>query len=143
MLTRNHARLTLEGARAILAAAEAKAAEMKIPQIIAIVDEGAHLITFERMDGAKLSSIEIALTKARTAALRRGATGPIPAGEPNVINSLGIGLATGNRLTCLRGGLPFMVGDQCVGAIGVSGGPEADDVVVAQAGVDVLARFVP
>lgn len=141
MLTRNNVRLTLEGARAILAAAEAKAREIKVPQNIAIVDEGAHLLVFARMDGAKLSSVEVALTKARSAALRRAPTGPSPADDPSLMNSLGLAVATEARLTCLRGGLPLMVGGQCVGGIGVSGGPEADDVVVAQAGVDALARI--
>ena len=65
MLTRNNIRLTLEGARAILAAAESKAREINVAQNIALVDEGGHLLVFARMDGAKLSSVEVALTKAR------------------------------------------------------------------------------
>jgi glc operon protein GlcG len=141
MLTRNNARLTLAGARAILSAAEEKARAIKVPQNIAVVDEGGYLLAFARMDGAKLSSVEVALTKARTAALRRSATGPSPAHEPSVMNSLGLALATDDKLTCLRGGLPLMVDGQCVGGIGVSGGAEAEDVEVAQAGVDALARF--
>ena len=141
MLTRNNVRLTLEGARAVLAAAEAKAREINVPQNIAIVDEGAHLLLFARMDGAKLSSVEVALTKARSAALRRAPTGPSPAGEPSLMNSLGLAVATDARLTCLRGGLPLMVDGQCVGGIGVSAGTEEEDVEVAQAGVEALARF--
>ena len=141
MLTRNNVRLTLEGARAILAAAEAQAQEIKVPQNVAIVVRGAHLLVFARMDAAKLSSVEVALTKARSAALRRAPTGPSPASEPSLMNSLGLALATDAKLTCLHSGLPLMVDGQCVGGIGVSGGPEADDVLVAQAGVDTLARF--
>ncbi|HTS69515.1 MAG TPA: heme-binding protein, partial [Terriglobia bacterium] len=141
MLTRNNVRLTLEGARAILAAAEAKAREIKVPQNIAIVDEGGHLLAFVRMDGAKLSSVEVALTKSRAAALRRAPTGPSPANEPSVMLSLGLSLATDGKLTCIRGGLPLMVGGQCVGGIGVSAGTEAEDVQVGQAGVDALAGF--
>ncbi len=141
MLTRHNVRLTLEGARAILAAAEAKAREINVPQNIAIVDEGAHLLAFARMDGAKLSSVEVALTKARAAALRRAPTGPSPAGEPSVMLSLGLSLATDGKLTCIRGGLPLMVDGQCVGGIGVSAGTEAEDVLVGQAGVDALARL--
>jgi glc operon protein GlcG len=57
-----------------------------------------------------------------------------------MMNSLGLALASDAKLTCLRGGLPLMVDGQCVGGIGVSGGPEAEDVLVAQAGVDALAR---
>lgn len=142
MLTRNNVRLTLEGARAILAAAEKKAREIKVPQNIAIVDEGGHLLVFARMDGAKLSSVEVALTKARAAALRRTPTGPAPsASEPSVLLSLGLPLATDGKLTCIRGGLPLVVEGQCVGGIGVSAGTEDEDVLVAQAGVDALAKL--
>jgi glc operon protein GlcG len=141
MLTRNNIRLTLEGARAILAAAEGKAREIKVPQNIAIVDEGGHLLVFARMDGAKLSSVEVALTKARAAALRRTPTGPSPSAEPSVLLSLGLPLATGGKLTCIRGGLPLVVDGQCVGGIGVSAGTEEEDVEVAQAGVEALARL--
>jgi len=142
MLTRNNIRLTLEGARAVLAAAESKARQIKVPQNIAIVDEGGHLLVFARMDGAKLSSIEVALTKARAAALRRAPTGPSPSmAEPSVLLSLGLPLATGGKLTCIRGGLPLAVDGQWVGGIGVSAGTEEQDVEVAQAGVEALARF--
>jgi len=141
MLTRNHVRLTLEGARAILAAAENRAREINVPQNIAVVDDGGHLLVFARMDGAKLSSVEVALTKARAAALRRSPTGPAPsAADPNVLLSLGLPLATDGKLTCIRGGLPLVVEGQCVGGIGVSAGTEEQDVLVAQAGVDALAK---
>jgi uncharacterized protein GlcG (DUF336 family) len=139
MLTKNHVRLTLQGGRAILAAAEKKAQEIKVPQIIAIVDEGGHLLVFARMDSVKLSSIEVAITKATSAALRQTPTEPTPsAAEPSVYLSLGLAFATEGKLTCIRGGLPLFVGNQCVGGIGVSGGTEDEDVLVAQAGVDAL-----
>ncbi len=142
MLTRNNIRLTLEAARAILAAAEKKARSIKVPQNIAIVDEGGHLLAFGRMDGAKLSSVEVALTKASAAALRRSPTGPaVSSGEPSLLLSLGLSLATGGKLTCIRGGLPLFVDGQCVGGIGVSAGTEDEDVLVAQAGVDELAKI--
>lgn len=142
MLTRNNLRLTLAGARAILAAAEKKAQAIKVPMNIAVVDDGGHLLVFARMDGVKLSSIAVALTKAVSAALRRTPSGPSPANEPSVLLSLGLALATEGKLTPIRGGLPLMVEGQCVGAIGVSGGSEDEDVQVAQAGVDSLAGWV-
>ena len=141
MLTRNNIRLTLEGARSILAAAEAKARAINVPQNIAVVDDAGHLLAFARMDGAKLSSVEVSFTKARAAALRRAATGPSPANEPSVMLSLGLSLATDGKLTCIRGGLPVFVDGQCVGGIGVSAGTEDEDVLVAQAGANALPGF--
>ena len=141
MLTNQNIRLTLEGARAILSAAEKKAQEIKVPQNIAVVDDGGHLLAFVRMDGAKLSSIEVSLTKARAAALRRAATGPVmDSGTPNVVLSLSLTMATGLQLTAIRGGLPLIVNGQCVGGIGVSAGTEDQDVQVAQAGVNELSK---
>jgi glc operon protein GlcG len=143
MLTRNHPKLTLEGARAVVAGAEKKAREIKVPMNIAVVDEGAHLLAFIRMDGAKLSSVEVALTKARAAALRSAPSGPTPStGEANAILSLSLSLATENKLTAIRGGLPLVVNGQVVGGIGVSAGSEDEDVSVAQAGVDELKKLV-
>jgi glc operon protein GlcG len=142
MLTKNNLKLTLAGARAILAAAEKKALEIKVPMNIAVVDGGAHLLAFARMDGAKLSSVEVALTKARAAALRAAPSGPSPAkGEPNAVLSIGLSLATDGRLTPIRGGLPLVADGQIVGGIGVSAGSEDEDVQVAQAGVDELKKF--
>ncbi len=142
VLTRNNVRLTLEGARRILAAAENKARDLKVPMNIAVVDEGGHLLAFARMDGAKLSSIEVALTKARSSALRRAPTAPtLSGGEPSLVLSLGLPLATDGKLTCIRGGLPLFADEQCVGGIGVSAGTEDEDVNVAQAGVDALRKI--
>ena len=73
LVTRHHPKLTLEGARAVLRAAQRRAEEIQVPMDIAIVDEGGHLLVFERMDGAKPSSISIATIKAQSAALRRAA----------------------------------------------------------------------
>lgn len=141
MLTRNSIQLTLEGARTILSAAEKKAREINVPQNIAIVDEGGHLLLFARMDGVKLSSIEVALAKAGAAALRRAPTGPSPnADNPSVFLSLGLSLATEGKLTPIRGGLPLFIENQCVGGIGVSGGTEEEDVAVAEAGVRALKK---
>ena len=142
MLTRNNVRLTLEGARAILAAAEKKANAIKVAMNIAVVDDGGHLLVFARMDGVKLSSIAVAITKAVSASLRRTPSGPSPsAAEANAILTLGLSLATAGQLTGIRGGLPLVASGQCLGAIGVSGGSEEEDVAVAQAGVDALAGF--
>src|SRR2546428_13769814 len=73
-IPRNAPRLTLQGARLIMASAVRKAAAIGVPLDIAVVDDAGPLLVFNRMDGAKLSSIDIAISKAWTAACARRAT---------------------------------------------------------------------
>ena len=135
-VTLNHPKLTLEGAEAALAAAKSHANQIGVPMNIAIVDDGGHLIAFARMDGAKLSSVDIAITKAHAAAIRRQDTGPARLGaEVNAMVSLGLAIASRARQTPIRGGLTLEANGECVGAIGVSAGTEDQDVEVARAGV--------
>jgi glc operon protein GlcG len=140
-VTRSNPRLTLEGAQMVLSAALARAAEIKSPMDSAVVDDGGHLLVFARMDGAKLSSVEIAIGKAHCAAIRRLPSGPARSGdEVNLVLSLGISIASRGRQLPLRGGIPLQVDGVCVGAIGVSNGTEDQDVDVAQAGARALER---
>ena len=138
LVTRNHPKLTAEGARAVLSAAQRRADEIRCPMNIAIVDDGAHLLLFERMDGAKPSSIAIALVKAQAAAMRRSPTGPPQGQQINVPLALGLAIAGPSEQTPIRGGVPLVVDGQVVGAIGVSAGSEEQDLDVAQAGAAAL-----
>lgn len=141
LVTRNHPKLTLEGARAVLAAAERRAQEIHCPMNIAVVDDGGFLLAFARMDGAKLSSVNIAMVKARAAAVRRSPTGPAMDGDrPNVILSMGLAVAGPRQQTPIRGGVPLVVDGQVVGAIGVSAGSEDQDLDVARAGAAALEK---
>ncbi len=140
-VTRNHPKLTLAGARAVLEAAERRAVEIGVPMDIAVVDDGGYLLAFARMDGAKISSVQIALTKAESSAIRRGPSGPaMEDGKPNLVLALGLAVASRARQTPIRGGLPLMVDAQCVGAIGVSNGTEDQDTDVARAGAAALEK---
>jgi glc operon protein GlcG len=140
LVTRNAPKLTLAGAKAVLAAAENRSAEINVPMDIAVVDDGGHLLAFSRMDGAKLSSIEIAIGKALCAALRRLPTGPVRAGDQvNLIVSLGLAIGSHGQQTPIRGGVPLMVDGICVGAVGTSNGTEDQDLDVAEAGAKALA----
>jgi glc operon protein GlcG len=132
-------RLTLEGARVALHAAESRARQMGVPMDIAVVDDGGHLLAFARMDGARLSSVAIAINKAHSAAIRRQNTGPaLDAGQPNLLLSLGLAIGSHAAQTPLRGGLLLLKGDAIVGAIGISGGSEDQDTQVALAGVEAF-----
>lgn len=141
LVTRNHPKLTLAGAQAVLAAAERRAREIGVPMNIAVVDDGGHLLAFVRQDGAKLSSVAIAINKAECAAIRRKPTGPYEAdGVVDLRVSLALAIGSHAKQTPLRGGLPLLVDGICVGAIGVSNGTEEQDTDVAQAGIAALDK---
>lgn len=139
MLTKNSPKLTYEGALAVMNAAAAKAAEMKLPICIAVVDDGGHLLAFARMNDAKPSSVRVSITKAISAAMRRAATGPLPTAENvSVLLSLGMPLASDGNLTCVRGGMPIVWEGVVIGGIGISAGTEQQDEEVARAGIAAL-----
>lgn len=142
LIARNQVKLTIEGARAVLESARRKAEEMRVPMNIAVVDDGGHLLAFERMDGAKPSSIAIAMVKAQAAAMRRAATGPAKSPEGvNLPVALGLAIASPAAQTPVRGGFPLIVDSQVIGAIGVSAGSEDQDSEVARAGVAVIEKM--
>src|SRR5215471_12626421 len=123
-------------------AADAAVAEVAkvgcAPDAIAIVDHGGFLIYFERMDNTQLGSVEVALEKARSAALFRRPSKVFEdalAGGRTAI--LAIHLAIHGALP-LEGGVPIISGGKLVGAIGASGGTAQQDGQVAQAGAEAL-----
>ena len=130
--------VTLERAQKAVAAAVAKAAEIGTKMDIAVVDAGANLKAFARMDGAWLGSIDIAIKKARTARFFDMNTGEIgklsqPGGALYNIEHSNGGLIT------FPGGVPLTDADgQVIGAIGVSGSTVEDDHGVAQAGASAV-----
>jgi glc operon protein GlcG len=141
LVTRNHPKLTLEGARAVLAAAQRRAEQIHVPMDIAVVDDGGHLLAFERMDGARPSSIAISLVKAQAAALRRSPTGPALAGDQvNLPLALGLAIASPAAQTPIRGGVPLIVDGEVVGAVGASAGSEDQDLDVARAGAAAIEK---
>ncbi len=142
-MIRNQVRLTLAGARAAITGALVKAQSMPLKVNIAVVDDGGHLVAFERMDGARPASGYTAITKATTAATFRQATGPLPAGAsiPDPLLNLSLqnaAQASGGKITTLLGGVPIVVDGQVIGAIGVGGGTGEQDAQIARAGVQVL-----
>ena len=130
--------IDLDTAMKALEAARAKAEEMGVLMDIAIVDAGANLKAFARMDGAWIGSIDIAMKKARTARFFDMNTGVIgelsqPGGPLYNIEHSNGGLIT------FPGGVPLRnaAGD-VIGAIGVSGSTVEDDHEVAMAGADAI-----
>ncbi len=132
-IRRDRVALSCEGSHVILHAAEVKAAAIGVPQCIAIVDAGGDLVAFSRMDDARAGSIEIALTKARSAARRKRATADEAGGD--VLASVRLGIASQMNVTGIGGGLPIVAQGQTIGGIGVSSGTSDEDTAVALAGL--------
>ena len=130
--------LTLDHARAILEAARQKSVDMGIAQNVAVVDAGANLKAFLRMDGAWLGSIDIAITKARTARYFDMPTGDIGGLSQPGGSLYGIEHSNGGLIS-FPGGIPLKDGDTVIGGVGVSGSTVDDDHAVAQAGADALS----
>lgn len=131
---RSAPQLELADARRIAAAASAKAQAEGWTVVVAIVDEGGHLMFLERLDGTQKGSSVVAQEKARTALLFKRPTqaleAAIAAGKLQMLDLPGA--------TPIEGGLPLMVEGHVVGAIGVSGVLSGQDGQVAAAGAAVL-----
>jgi glc operon protein GlcG len=134
-------RLTHQGAKKMMATAIAKAEEAGIAVSVAIADAGGHLILLERMDGGRFHTLHSCTTKAVCAASNRRPTSPRGAqGQAlDVAHALGLALAAGaERWTAMEGGFPILIGGECIGGIGVSGGDWATDAKIAQAAVESI-----
>ena len=125
--------LTLEDCRKITAAAEEEARKNKWNVVIAILDDGGHLLHLARMDGATPANARIAVEKGRTAAESRRST----AGwqeriktRPEMLGMPGI--------TPIQGGVPIVVEGTCVGAVGISGVQSHEDEQIANAGIKAI-----
>ena len=123
--------LSLEDAKRIADACRAKAGEQGWKVVVAIVDDGAHLMYLERMDGTQKASSVVAVEKARTALLFKRPTKAIEAavlgGRPVMMMLPGA--------TPIEGGLPLVRDGQFLGAIGISGVQSSEDGIIAAAGV--------
>ena len=129
-----HAALSLEDAKRVAAAARAEAEKNGWAIVIAVVDDGGHLIYLERMDGTQKASSRIAEAKGRTAILFKRPTKAI---EDNVLEGRTVMMGLPGAVP-LEGGVPLMKDGQFLGGIGVSGVQSFQDGIVARAGAAAL-----
>ena len=128
--------LTLDDALRITAAARRAATENNWNVVIAVVDDGGHLISLQRMDGTQKGSVRVAEQKARTAILFKR---PTRAFEDMVVQGRTV-MMTMPDVICLEGGLPLIRDGVYVGAIGVSGVKSSEDGIVAAQGASALDK---
>ena len=125
--------LTLADVKKIAAGCEAEAIKNKWNVVIAVLDDGGHLLLLQRMDGATPFNAQVAVEKGRSAAVSRRSTknweDRIAAGRNAMLNM---------PVLPVQGGLPIMHQGECMGAIGVSGVQSHEDEQIAQAGLDAL-----
>ena len=130
--------INLETARRVIAAAEQKAAEIKQPMKIAVVDGGGNLVAHVRMDGAWIGSIDISINKAFTSRAFDIATKDLAQHSQSGGQFFGIHGSNHRRIMIFAGGIPLKEDGKVVGAIGVSGGSGEQDHAVAEAGAAAL-----
>jgi uncharacterized protein GlcG (DUF336 family) len=126
--------LSIDDAHKMAAAARAEAKAQGWSVVIAIVDDGGHLVYLERLDGTQKASSEIAIAKARTAIMFKRPSkvleDAVAGGRVAVMSLPGV--------TPVEGGLPIVVDGHFLGAIGVSGVQSSQDAQVARAGLEAL-----
>jgi uncharacterized protein GlcG (DUF336 family) len=127
--------ISLDRAEAVIHAAVAEARKRNWKMNVAVADSGGNLVAFERMDGAMLASIQIAIHKARAAATFR---------RPTKVFEVGVNMMHLNYLLAFdgviasRGGIPLIHEGKLIGAIGCSGGSDSQDELVSNAGAAVI-----
>jgi len=127
--------LTLRAAKAIAEAAEAEAQRRGATVVIAVVDDGGHLLVLHRLDDTQVASVEVGIAKARTAAIFRR---PSKVFEDQVKNGRVAALGLPGAAP-LQGGIPIVHRGKVIGAIGVSGNTPQEDEDIAKVGASSLS----
>jgi glc operon protein GlcG len=122
------------GAQTVLRAARESAQQRNAPSAIAVVDPAGDLLAFQRMDGVRPASVDLAIGKARTAARLRRPTAEIE----DAINQGRTAFITAN-IAALRGGVPIRVNGEVVGAVGVAGLSKETDTEIANTAAGTLS----
>ena len=134
--------ISSELAQKMVNAAVAKATELGVSENVAILDDGGNLKAFNRMDGASMPTIEIALNKAYTALFGVSTVDffNFIQGDPSLL----AGIPTLPRVAAWGGGFPIKVNGEVVGAIGVSGAPTVqNDIDCASAALGLVPDGMP
>jgi uncharacterized protein GlcG (DUF336 family) len=133
--------LTLRIAALTTQAVIDRATELGCLVSAAVVDQGGHLLHFQRMDGAEIAGPTLAVDKAFTAVAHRISTAELGALAQPGGPLFGLQANGSGRYVLFAGGVPCWCGDRVVGGVGVSGGSADEDAACARAGLAVLDRL--
>jgi uncharacterized protein GlcG (DUF336 family) len=132
-------KMTLDLALKMIEAAEVKSKSIKVPMIIAVVDDGTNLVAQHRMDDAILASIDISYGKAFTAAATKMPTHVLGEAAQTGGPLFGLNTTNNGKIVIFGGGYPVTnEKGEVIGAIGVSGGSIEEDMACAEAGLGAL-----
>ncbi|MCP1354340.1 GlcG/HbpS family heme-binding protein [Aneurinibacillus migulanus] len=138
-------RLELEEAKVMIEAARKKAEEIRILETICIVDDGGYAIALERMNGSRVTGVEISMAKAFTASGHKRSThlfnkegGPAAVGG----EAFGIQQMIPGKFAIFVGGFPIVVNGEVIGGVGVSGGNGEQDTAVGVAALQALQNYL-
>ncbi|AQZ96227.1 heme-binding protein [Halopseudomonas phragmitis] len=134
--------LPLEMAQAAMDAAVAYAISRALQVSIAVVDSGGHLLTFARVSGTPWHSIDLAIDKARTSASFALPSSTLADMVDSASERIRMNLMLRPDIIAMGGAFPLLLGDRLVGAIGVSGASEEEDMDCANAGREAIAQCV-
>jgi uncharacterized protein GlcG (DUF336 family) len=132
---------SLAEANLILDAAQKKAEEIGCPEVLCVADAAGYPIALRRLDGGKVTSVQIAMNKAFTAAGHRKATHNYKNAYPGE-EAFGIFTQHDGRFTVFVGGFPISVDGQVVGSIAASGGNGEQDTIVCEAGIAAFMKHI-
>jgi len=133
--------LSLAEANLMLDAAQKKAEELGVPEVLCVADVSGYPIALRRLDGGKVTSVQIAINKAFTAAGHRKPTHQYKNALPGE-EAFGIFTQHEGRFTVFVGGFPVLVDGKVVGAVAASGGNGEQDTAVCQAAIDALQHHL-
>ncbi|MEX3940508.1 heme-binding protein [Paraburkholderia sp. EG287B] len=137
-MPRSYDSLTLDDAKKMVGAAEARATSLGIAYNIAVVDAGGHLIAFLRQDGALIGSIDLAIDKAATARIFDTATADLATLAQSGKPLYGIQESNAGKVVIFGGGIPIVFKGNVIGAVGTSAGTVEQDIEVAEAALAAL-----
>ena len=132
---------SLAEANLILDAAQKKAEEIGCPEVLCVADAAGYPIALRRLDGGKVTSVQIAMNKAFTAAGHRKPTHNYKNATPGE-EAFGIFTQHDGRFTVFVGGFPISVDGQVVGSVAASGGNGEQDTVVCEAGIAAFMTHI-
>jgi uncharacterized protein GlcG (DUF336 family) len=133
--------LSLAEANIILDAAQKKAEEIGVPHVLCVADSAGYPICLRRLDNGKVTSVQIAMNKAFTAAGHRKPTHHYKNAAPGE-EAFGIFTQHEGRFTVFVGGFPIVVDGQVVGSVAASGGNGEQDIAVCEAGIAAFLRHL-